>query len=184
MTNEIIEDTNEMMLMSIEHLEKELATVRAGKASPAMFNGLYIEAYGAKMPINQVANISNMDARTLQIQPWDKSNVPPIEKAIFAANLGVTPQNKGDIIMVTIPPLTQERRRNLAKQVKALGEQAKVSLRSARQDAMHMIKDLVKEGLSEDLGKNAESKIEDLTKSFGKKVDQLVAAKEKEITSI
>ncbi len=179
-----IESAEEAMRDAILHLEKELVSVRAGKASPAMFNNVFVDYYGSKTALSQVANINTVDARSLIIKPWEKSMLVPIEKAIFAANLGVTPQNDGEIIRINLPPMTQERRRDLARKVKGIGEHAKVSIRRARQDANNAIKSLVKNGLSEDMGKDSEAKIQELTKNFGGKIDLLAAAKEKEILEI
>lgn len=183
MTGEIIEYAEMSMEGSIEHLTDELTRVRAGKASPAMFKKVSVDYYGTQTPISQVGNISTPDARTLTIQPWEKSMLAAIEKAIFAANLGVTPQNNGEIIRINIPPLTEERRKQLAKQVKAIGEDAKVSIRNARKEANNSLKKLKKE-LSEDEIKAAQGDVQELTNKYTKNVDKLVAAKEKEILSI
>lgn len=179
-----LEATEESMQAAIEHLKKELATVRAGKASPAMLSNVTVDYYGTQTPINQVASVSAADGRTLNIQPWEKSMLPLIEKAIFAANLGVTPQNDGEIVRITIPPMTEERRRQLVKQVRAYGESAKVSIRNVRRDTNDTIKKMVKDGLSEDQGKNGAASVQDYTNSYSDKADALVAAKEKEILTI
>lgn len=179
-----IDSAEELMSAAIQHLEKELSNVRAGKVSPSMLHNVFAPYYGANTPIHQVANIGVVDGRTLSIQPWEKQMLQPIEKAIFAANLGVTPQNDGSIIRITIPPLTEERRRSLVKQVKDIGEHTKIGIRKARQEAKDAVHKMVKNGLSEDLGKDAEAKIQDLTNKYSEKTDHLVTAKEKEIMTV
>lgn len=182
--NLVIDMTRDAMEHSIEHLIKELSKVRTGKASPSMISDMLVEYYGSPTPLNQVANIASADARTLTIQPWEKSMLRPIENAIFEANLGVTPQNDGELIRLSFPPLTEERRRELAKRAKALGEDTKVGVRNARRDAMDEIKKAVKNGYPEDAGKGKEAIIQDLTNKYSEKVDVVLAAKEKEIMSI
>lgn len=183
MTEEIINKAMLLMEEGVEHLEKELTSVRAGKASPAMFNSVYVDYYGTKTLISQVGNINVPDGRTLTIQPWEKSMLGPIEKAIFAANLGVTPQNNGELIRINIPPLTEQRRKDLAKQVKAIGEKAKVSIRNARKDANNALKKMKKD-VSEDEIKVIQGEVQDLTNDYIKNVEKLISAKEKEILSI
>ncbi|MGB1240871.1 MAG: ribosome recycling factor [Chitinophagales bacterium] len=183
MTEEITDNAMLFMDEALTHLEKELITVRAGKASASMFNSVYVDYYGTRTMIAQVASISNQDARTLTIQPWEKNMLQPIEKAIFAANLGVTPQNNGELIRINIPPLTEQRRKGLAKQVKAIGEHAKVSIRNVRKDANNSVKKL-KGDISDDMAKDVQGQIQDLTNSYIKNVDKLISAKEKEIMSI
>lgn len=180
----IFEETKEGMDNSITHLHKELSQLRTGKASPATLNGIMVSYYGSKTPLKQVANVSTADSRTLTIQPWEKSMLAPIEKAIFEANLGYTPQNDGQIIRINIPPLTEERRRGLVKRAKSLGEDAKVSIRNARQTAMKDIKGLVKDGYPEDHGKRKEDEIDKETKKYSDKVDKLVDVKEKDIMTV
>ncbi|MCG6187432.1 ribosome recycling factor [Maribellus maritimus] len=180
----ILEDCKEKMGAAIEHLEKELLHIRAGKASPAMLDGVVVEYYGSMAPLNQVSNISTPDARTVAIQPWEKGLIPVIEKAILAANLGFNPDNNGEIIRINIPALTEERRKSLVKQVHQEGENAKVSIRTARKDANEMLKKLLKDGLSEDMEKDAEADVQKLTDNFGKEVDDLVDTKEKDIMTI
>jgi ribosome recycling factor len=180
----VLEHCEERMEAAIEHLEKELLHIRAGKASPAMLDGVLVEYYGSMTPLNQVSNVSTPDARTIAIQPWEKGLIPVIEKAILAANLGLNPDNNGEIIRINIPLLTEERRRMLVKQVHQEGETAKVSLRTARKDANDSLKKLQKDGLSEDLEKDAEANVQRLTDNFGEKVDDLVKAKEKDIMTI
>lgn len=182
--NLIIEMAEEGMKLSIEHLQKELVKIRTGKASPAMLGGLYVPYYGSPTPLNQVSNVSSSDARTLVIQPWEKSMLGPIEKAIFEANLGVTPQNNGEIIIINIPPLTEERRKQLVKSAKGLGEDSLVSIRNARRDSITEMKKAVKEGLPEDIGKRKEKDIDDMSKKYGDKVSALITAKEKDIMTI
>ncbi|MFM2338469.1 MAG: hypothetical protein RL115_1662, partial [Bacteroidota bacterium] len=166
------------------HLETELIKIRAGKANPQMLDGLVVDYYGSPMPINQVANISVMDARTLTIQPWEKNMLQPIERSIIAANLGVTPQNDGLIIRLSLPPLTEERRKELVKRCQGEGEQSKVAIRNIRRDAIENIKKLQKNGLSEDAAKDAEADIQQLTDKFTAVVEKHLEAKEKEIMSI
>jgi ribosome recycling factor len=169
---------------SIEHLHKELVKIRTGKASPAMLNDLLVSYYGNPTPMNQVANVGTQDSRTLVIQPYDKSALSDIEKAIFEANLGLTPQNDGDIVRINIPPLTEDRRKTLVKHAKHLGEETKVSLRSARHKLMDFIKNAVKEGYPEDAGKRMEATIDKMTHDYGAKVDKLVEAKTKDIMTV
>jgi ribosome recycling factor len=174
----------EHMKKAIGHLEAELVKIRAGKANPQMFDGLVVDYYGAPMPINQVANISVMDARTLSIQPWEKNMVQPIERAIIAANMGVTPQNDGVLIRIFMPPLTEERRRELVKRCQAEGEQSKVAIRNIRRDALEGIKRLQKNGLSEDAAKDAEAGVQQLTDKYIGLVETHLSSKEKEIMSV
>jgi len=182
--NELLEFAEMSMESAIEHLQKELVSVRAGRASVAMLRNVFVDYYGTKTPLQQVSNVSVVDARSLTIQPWEKSMLQEIEKALFAANLGITPQNNGELIRLNIPPLTEERRRKLAKQIKSIGEDAKVSIRQSRKNANVDVKKMVKEGTSEDIGKNIEEQIQSLTNKYGKKTDALIAAKEKELMSI
>lgn len=182
--NQFVEGAEILMSGSIEHLQKELTKVRAGKANPGMVLDLLVPYYGSPTPVSQVANVSTSDSRTIVIQPWEKTMLSPIERSIFEANLGVTPQNDGEVIRISIPPLTEERRKDLVKSAKSLGEEAKVSIRNVRRDAMESVKKSVKDGLPEDIGKRLEGNIQDLTDSFSEKVDKLVSAKEKEIMTI
>ncbi|MDX1479120.1 MAG: ribosome recycling factor [Saprospiraceae bacterium] len=175
---------NKYMEDAIEHLQKELVKIRTGKASPAMLGGLMVEYYGSPTPLNQVANVNAVDAKTLSIQPWEKSMLGTIEQAIFAANLGLTPMNDGEFIRINIPPLTEERRRDLVKQAKHLGEEAKISLRNARHKLMDFIKNEVKNGYPEDIGKRREAEVEKLVHDFADKVDKLIDAKEKDIMTV
>lgn len=179
-----IEMAEESMDKAIDHLQKELVKIRTGKASPAILGGVLVSYYGNPTPLNQVANISTSDARTLVIQPWEKSMLPVIEKSIFETNLGITPMNDGEVIRLAIPPLTEERRRDLVKQAKGLGEEAKVSLRSARHKAMDFLKKAVKDGYPEDAGKRREKEVDDLTHKYNEKVDKLIEVKEKDIMTV
>ena len=169
---------------SFDFLGDELSKLRTGKASPAMLGGILVEYYGSPTPLNQVANVSTQDSKTLAIQPWEKNMLGPIEQAIFKGNLGVTPMNDGEIIRINIPPLTEERRKELVKRAKGLGEDAKIGLRNARRKALDGIKKAVKNGYPEDAGKKKEANIQNITNDYGKKVDNLVGAKEKDIMTI
>lgn len=180
----ILEHTEEKMRTAVAHLEKELLHLRAGKASPAMLDGLMVEYYGSITPLTQVANISTPDARTVAIQPWEKNLIPIIEKAIMNANLGFNPDNNGEMIRINVPVLTEERRRNLVRQAHQEGENAKVSVRTVRKEANESLKKLQKDGLSEDLEKDAESEVQNLTNDFGVQIENLVKAKEKDIMTI
>src|SRR5882724_6575075 len=162
----ILEDGQDSMQKAINHLENELIRIRAGKANPQMLDGLTVDYYGSDTPMSQVANISVMDARTLTIQPWEKNMLQPIERAIIAANLGVTPQNDGNTIRLFMPPLTEERRKEYVKKSNGEGEQSRVSVRSIRRDAIEQIKKLQKDGLSEDEAKDAEKTMQDLTDKY------------------
>jgi ribosome recycling factor len=169
---------------AISHLEAELVKVRAGRANPNMFDGLVVDYYGNPTPINQVGNISVTDARTLVIQPWEKNMLQPIERAIIAANLGVTPQNDGLIIRIFLPPLTEERRKEIVKRVHQEGEHSKVAIRNIRRDAIEHIKKLKKDGLSEDLAKDSEDEVQEMTDKYISIVDKHLAQKEKEVMSV
>ncbi len=180
----ILETTKEAMAEATERLGRELAKISTGKATPAMLEGIRPDYYGTPTPLSQIANVATSDARTLVIQPWEKSMLAPIEKAIFEANLGLTPQNDGDIIRINIPMLTQERRKEFVKRAKSLGEEAKVSIRNARREAMEEVKKAVKEGFSEDIGKRKEAEVEDTTSQFTSKVDKMIEMKEKDIMTV
>ena len=180
----IIAGTEELMKKAISHLEAELIKIRAGKANPQMLDGLVVDYYGSPMPINQVANISVMDVRTLSIQPWEKNMLQPIERSIIAANIGVTPQNDGNIIRISLPPLTEERRKELVKKCLAEGEHSKVAIRNIRRDAIENIKKLQKNGLSEDAAKDAEADVQQVTDKFTAAVEKHLTSKEKEIMSV
>jgi ribosome recycling factor len=177
----ILDASKESMDAAITHLEKEFIKIRAGKASPAMLSSVMVEYYGSLTPLSQVANINTPDGRTLSVQPWEKAMLQEIEKAIMNANLGFNPMNNGDFVIINVPPLTEERRLQLAKQAKAEAEHAKVGVRNARQEANKEIRDL---DASEDLQKNAEMDIQDLTDKFTKKIEDFLAAKESEIMKV
>ncbi|WP_143304462.1 ribosome recycling factor [Chitinophaga vietnamensis] len=180
----IMDDAADSMKKAIGHLETELTKVRAGKANPQILDGIHVDYYGAPTPLNQVANVSVADARTLTIQPWEKNMLQPIERAIIAANIGINPQNDGIIIRLFLPPLTEERRREFVKRVNGEGEQAKVAVRNIRRDAIEAIKKLQKEGLSEDTAKDAEAEVQQMTDKHIVLVDKHCEAKEKEIMAI
>lgn len=180
----ILDDAKESMLKGINHLEAELVKIRAGKASPAMLDGINVDYYGAPTPINQVANVSVLDARTVSIQPWEKNMLSPIERAIMAANIGITPQSDGNQIRLFMPPLTEERRKELFKRASGEGEQSKVAIRNIRRDAIEQVKKLQKDGLSEDEAKDAEASIQEVTDKYIALVDKHLAAKEKEMMSV
>jgi ribosome recycling factor len=180
----VIEQCKTKMADAINHLEKELIHIRAGKASPAMLDSVHAEYYGSLTPLNQIANISTPDPKTIAIQPWEKSMIPAIEKAILAANLGFNPDNNGEIIRINVPALTEERRKQLVKQVNKEGEIARVSLRNARKESNDQLKKLLNEGLSEDLKKDTENKVQKLIDEFNDKVNILVKAREKDIMTI
>jgi ribosome recycling factor len=171
----------DQMKKAIDHLEVELVKIRAGKANPQMVDGITVDYYGSPMPLNQVSNISVMDARTLSIQPWEKNMLQPIEKAIIAANIGIHPQNDGNIIRLFLPPLTEERRKDLVKKCHGEGEHSRVAIRNIRRDAIEHIKRLQKNGLSEDATKDAEANVQGLTDKFISTVDKHLSLKEKEI---
>ncbi|ALM48888.1 ribosome-recycling factor [Flavobacterium psychrophilum] len=180
----ILDSAKESMDGSIAHLEKEFLNIRAGKATPAMLGGVFVDYYGSATPLSQVANINVPDARTITIQPWEKSMLQPIEKAIMIANLGFNPMNNGDNIIISVPALTEERRRDLAKQAKAEAEDAKIGVRNVRKDANTDIKKLEKDGVSEDACKGAEESVQELTNSYIKKIDELLVVKEAEIMKV
>ena len=180
----IIAVADDHMSKAINHLEAELVKIRAGKANPQMLDGIQVDYYGSPMPINQVANISAMDARTLSIQPWEKNMLQPIERAIIAANIGINPQNDGILIRLFLPPLTEERRREMVKRCQGEGEHSKVAIRSIRRDAIEQIKKLEKNGLSEDAAKDAEAEVQQVTDKYTAVVEKHLTSKEKEIMSV
>ena len=177
----ISKTAKESMDLTIKHLEKELLNIRAGKANPVMLNSVLVEYYGTPTPISQVANVNSPDARTLSIQPWEKSLLPEIEKGVLQSNLGFNPMNNGESIIINIPPLTEERRRELVKLAKGEAENAKIAIRNARKDANNEIK---KTDSSEDLQKNAEIDIQELTNHFTRMIDDVLEVKEKEILTV
>jgi len=180
----IREDADESMIKAINHLEAELVKIRAGRANPQIVDGIHVEYYGSPTPLNQVANITVADARTLTIQPWEKNMLQPIERAIIAANIGITPQNDGSIIRLFLPPLTEERRKEFVKKAHHEGENSRVSIRSIRRDAIEHIKKLQKDGLSEDVAKDAESAIQNLTDRYITLIEKHLSQKEKEIMAV
>ena len=180
----ILDSAKESMEGSIAHLEKEFLNIRAGKASPQMLGSVFVDYYGSQTPLSQVSNVNVPDARTITIQPYEKSMLQPIEKAIMIANIGFNPMNNGDMIIINVPALTEERRRDLVKQAKAESEDAKIGIRNARKDANTEIKKLEKEGTSEDICKTAEDDIQKLTDGFIRKVDEHLAIKEAEIMKV
>jgi len=171
----------ENMESTINHLQKELLTIRAGRASASILDDVKVDYYGTLTPISRVSNISTPDGRTITVQPWEKKMLEPITKAIMNANLGFNPENNGELIRISVPSLTEERRKDLSRQVNQSGESAKVGIRAARKEANEALKKLKKEGLSEDLEKDGEEKIQNMTTSFNKKIDEIVAQKNKEI---
>ena len=181
---EILAEAKEKMSDSVLFLEEDLKTYRAGKANPMVLNNVLVDYYGAPTPVPQVASVTTPDAKTLMIQPWEKKMISAIEKAILDANIGLTPQNNGESIRCNIPPLTEERRKELIKKAKSAGENAKVVVRNARRDTMEALKKLIKEGLPEDVEKDQETLTQKETDAAVKKVDELIAAKEKEILTV
>ncbi len=193
-----MDEAKELMQNAIAHLENELAKIRAGKANPKILNDVLVDYYGTPTPLPQVANISVPDPRTIAVQPWEKTMLAPIQKAIMNANLGFNPDNNGEIVRINVPPLTEERRKQLVKQSKAeaerrkelvkqskgVGENAKVSIRNARRDAIDTFKKMVKDGLPEDASKEAEAEVQKITDNYNKKVDDILAQKEKDIMTI
>lgn len=177
----ILDTAKEAMDKAINHLEKQLVNIRAGKASPAMLGSVMVEYYGSQTPLSQVANVNTPDGRTITVQPWEKSMLQEIERAIMLANLGFNPMNNGESIIINVPPLTEERRMQLAKQAKSEAEDAKIGVRNARKDANHEIK---KSDASEDLQKNAEIDIQEMTDKYVKRIDDILDVKEKEIMTV
>src|SRR3954453_16687691 len=180
----IIEDAEASMKKAISFLEAELVKIRAGKANPDMLDGITVEYYGAPTPINQVANINIMDERTISIKPWEKKTLQMIERAIIAANIGLNPQNDGVNIRLFLPPLTEERRRELVKKSAGEAEQSKVAIRNIRREAIEEIKRLQKDGLSEDIAKDSEKEVQEITDRYITLVDKTLSAKEREVMSI
>ena len=180
----ILKETKKAMSETIDFLDDKLAKIRAGKANPKLLDDIRVNYYGNPTPLNNVANVSVPDAKTIIITPWEKNIIRDIEKAIIDSDLGILPENNGDLIRIGMPPLTEERRRDLAKQVKGEAEQAKVSVRNARRDAIDTLKKQVKDGMPEDVSKSTEGDIQKMHDDFIKKIDQLFAAKEKEIMTV
>lgn len=180
----VLNQVTENMKKAISHFDNEIQKVRAGKASPSVVDGVMVEYYGNPTPINQVANVVASDARTVSIQPWEKSMIAPIERAILMANIGITPQNDGETIKLYMPPLTEERRKELVKKTQAEGESAKVAIRNIRRDGIESIKKMQKDGLSEDEAKSFETKIQTVTDKHISAIDEILKDKEKEIMTI
>ncbi|OMP31960.1 MULTISPECIES: ribosome recycling factor [Mangrovimonas] len=178
----ILDATKEAMDGAIRHLEKQFVNIRAGKASPAMLGSVMVDYYGSQTPLNQVANVNTPDGRTITVQPWEKNMLQEIERGIMLANIGFNPMNNGDTIIINVPPLTEERRKELVKQAKTEAEDAKIGVRSARKDANNDIKKLTE--VSEDLQKNGEIDVQGMTDKYVKKIDELLAVKEKEIMTV
>lgn len=179
-----IDEAREQMNHAILHLEEELGKIRAGKANPKVLNNVLVDYYGAPTPLPQVANVTVPDPRTIAVQPWERQMIAAIERAIMNANLGFNPENNGEIIRINVPALTAERRRDLVKQSKATGEISKVSIRNARREAIDEFKKMVKDGLAEDVAKDAEAEIQKITDIYNKKIDDMLLVKEKDITTI
>lgn len=180
----LMELADDSMKSAVNHLEKELIKLRAGKANPHVLDGIKVDYYGQRSPLNQVSNIGTTDARTIIVQPWDKSMANVIYKEIMKSNLGFNPVNKGDILIINVPPLTEERRRELVKFVKNEGENCKISIRGARREAISELKDLKNDGLSEDMQKKGEEDIQKITNKFTKVVEKIISAKEKELMTV
>ncbi|MCB9261108.1 MAG: ribosome recycling factor [Flavobacteriales bacterium] len=180
----ILDSTKEAMDRAIDHLNKELVKLRAGKASPSMLDGVMVEYYGSHVPLSQVSNVNTPDARTIVVQPWEKNLLHDIERSIINSNLGYNPQNDGQIIIINIPPLTEERRKDLVKNAKKEAENGKVSLRNIRRDSNESIKKLKNNGLSEDMAKDGEAEVQKLTDAFTEKIDAILVVKEKEIMTV
>ena len=179
-----LDEAAESMQKTLDHLELELTKIRAGKASPMMLDGVRVDYYGAPTPLKNIANVNTPDARTITVQAWEKHMLGDIARAITEANLGLNPQNNGEMIIINVPMLTEERRRDLTKRTHAEGENAKVSIRTARKDALDFIKQAQKDGLPEDEAKTGETKVQELTDKFNKRVEDIVAAKDKDIMTI
>ncbi len=182
--NFCVESVEEEMKESIDHLKKDLTKIRAGKANPDMLNGVMVDYYGSATQLSQVANINTPDARSIAIQPWEKNMIEPIEKAILASNIGLTPSNDGEIIRLNLPPLTEERRKDLVKQTKSKGENAKISIRNSRKSGNTDLKKMLKDGLSENMHKDAEGVVQNITDKYTKIVDSGIKEKETDIMTV
>ncbi len=180
----IFDTTREAMQKAIDHLTTELQKIRAGKANPSMLDSVYVDYYGANTPLSQVANINTPDPKTISIQPWEKSMLDTISNAILNANLGFAPQNNGEMLIISLPPVTEERRKELVKKARAEAEHAKVSIRTARKEANDEIKKLQKDGLSEDAVRGAEDEVQEMTNSFTNRCDSIVDRKEEDIMKV
>lgn len=183
-TKTIIKEATDRMERTVQHLEEELINIRAGKASTNVLNSVYVDYYGSQSPVSAVASVTVPDAKTILIQPWDKKMIRTIEKAILDSNIGLTPSNNGEQIRLSIPPLTEERRKELVKQVRGVGENARISLRNARRDAVDAFKKAQKEGMPEDESKDGETQSQKLLEKYSKKLDSLIEIKEKEIMTV
>ena len=183
-TKTILNDATARMQKAVDFLEESLANIRAGKASVNVLNGVFVEYYGTQTPVSGVASVTVPDAKTILIQPWDKNMIRPIEKAIIDSNIGLTPSNNGESIRLSMPPLTEERRKDLVKQSKAEAENARISLRNARRDAVEAFKKAVKDGMPEDEGKDGEAQIQKVVEKFNKVIDAAFEKKEKEIMTV
>lgn len=182
--NEVYSDFRSSNTKTVAHFESELIKIRAGQATPSMLHSVMVDYYGSPTPITQVANIGTMDAKTITVQPWERNMLDEIAKGIINSNLGFAPQNNGEMLIISVPALTEERRKELVKRAKVEAEHAKVGVRNNRKDALDLIKTLKEDGLSEDLMKDAENQIQNITNSFSTKVDEILAAKEKDIMTI
>ncbi len=180
----VMEDAESSMQKAINHLEAELTKIRAGKANPTMVDGIFVEYYGSPTPIMQVANVTVLDGRTISIQPWEKNMLQAIERAILQANIGITPQNDGNQIRLFLPPLTEERRKELFKRASAEGEHSKVAIRNIRREAIEEIKKLQKDGLSKDVASDAEEGIQETTNKYIALIEKHLVAKEKDIMAV
>ncbi len=180
----LIESTEEKMQKALDHLDRELGKIRAGKANPKMLDGIMVDYYGSMTPLQQVASVNTPDPRTIAIQPWEKGMIGPIEKAIMNANIGLNPDNNGELIRINVPPLTEERRHMLVKQVKKECEDARISIRNVRRDANDELKKFKKEGLAEDTEKDAEDQVQKLTDKYIKIVEEMLENKEKDILKV
>ena len=182
--NFLVETAEEAMEKALDHLNKELGKITTGKATPAIVRDLLVNYYGTPTPMNQVANISTSDARSLVIQPWEKSMLAPIERSIFEANLGVTPMNDGEVVRLMIPPMSEERRITMVKQAKHAGEESRVAIRAHRHKIMDFIKKKIKDGFPEDMGKRKEDEIQKTIESYMSKIDKMIEVKEKDIMTV
>ena len=182
--NHYLNSAEEKMELAVEFLAESLAHIRAGKANPKILDGIRVDYYGSAAPISNVANVSVPDARTITITPWEKSMFKEIERAIINSDLGITPENNGEVIRISIPPLTEDRRKALVKQSKGEAEQAKISVRNARRDAIEGLKKAIKEGMPEDVEKDAETSVQKVHDKYMKRIDEVLAAKEKEILTV
>ncbi|MFI3277569.1 MAG: ribosome recycling factor [Rikenellaceae bacterium] len=183
-TKTILNDASLRMQKALDHLDEELLNIRAGKASTNVLNSVMVEYYGSQTPVSGVASVTVPDAKTIIIQPWDKNMIRPIEKAIIDSNIGLTPSNNGEQIRLSLPPVTEERRRELVKKVKGEGETARISLRNARRDAVDLFKKAQKDGMPEDEAKDGETQAQKLLEKFNKKIDAAVEAKEKDVMTV